>query len=170
MVRAIQFRHRQSRQRHVQGSGVLGSLAVGPILDRRGCLTTLLPVYLLAAFGIAAIGLVGSNFVLILLASCAAGVGVVTGQNVANAFAANFYPTYIRATGVGWALGIGRIGAIVGPIAGGIMLALHWTTAGIFVVGSIPALVAVIAILGLIHLEHRKRTLSSAAPPLSATH
>jgi AAHS family 4-hydroxybenzoate transporter-like MFS transporter len=153
----------------LQGSGVLGSLAVGPVLDRRGCLAVLLPVYLLAAIGIAGIGLVGTAFALILLASCVAGVGVVTGQNVANAFAANFYPTYIRATGVGWALGIGRIGAIVGPIVGGLMLALHWSPAGIFVVGSIPALIAVFAILGLMRLERTKEITPSAPQPLSAT-
>jgi AAHS family 4-hydroxybenzoate transporter-like MFS transporter len=154
----------------LQGSGVLGSLAVGPVLDRRGCLVVLLPLYLLSAIGIAAIGSVGTTFALILLASCAAGVGVVAGQNVANAFAAMFYPTYIRATGVGWALGIGRIGAIVGPTVGGIMLALHWSSAEIFGAGAIPSVIAALAILGLLRLERAKETVPPAQQPLSASH
>jgi MFS transporter, AAHS family, 4-hydroxybenzoate transporter len=40
---------------------------------------------------------------------------------------------------VGWALGIGRIGSIVGPIVGGIMLAMHWPLAAIFLAAAVPA-------------------------------
>jgi MFS transporter, AAHS family, 4-hydroxybenzoate transporter len=141
----------------LQGSGVIGSLAIGPFLDRRGCLAALLPLYILAAVGIAGIGSAGASFSLILLAACGAGVGIVTGQNVANAFAAMFYPTCIRATGVGWALGIGRIGAIVGPIVGGIMLALHFSRPAIFGFGAIPAVIAALAVFGLLKLEKAKK-------------
>jgi AAHS family 4-hydroxybenzoate transporter-like MFS transporter len=42
---------------------------------------------------------------------------------------------------VGWALGIGRIGSIVGPILGGIMLSLHLPLTTVFMVGAIPSLV-----------------------------
>ena len=38
------------------------------------------------------------------------------------AVAAKIYPTEIRATGVGWAIGLGRFGAVVGPYAGGILI------------------------------------------------
>jgi len=153
----------------LQGSGVIGSLAIGPLLDRRGCLLALLPLYVLAGVGIAAIGSVGTALGLIVLASCAAGFGIVAGQNIANAFAAIFYPTYIRATGVGWALGIGRIGAIVGPTVGGIMLSMHWSRAEIFAAGAIPCFVAVLAILGLIRLERGKQ-LAQGQQPLSVSH
>ncbi len=155
----------------LQGSGVLGSLAIGPILDRRGCLAALLPLYVLAAVGIAGIGSAGLAFPLILLTSCGAGVGIVTGQNVANAFAAIFYPTCIRATGVGWALGIGRIGAIVGPIVGGIMLALRFSRPVIFGIGAIPSLIAALAVFGLIWLGRTKEVAPPAARrPLSTSH
>lgn len=154
----------------LQGSGVIGSLAIGPFLDRRGCLAALLPLYLLAAVGIAGIGLAGVAFPLILLAACGAGIGIVSGQNVANAFAAIFYPTCIRATGVGWALGIGRIGAIAGPIVGGIMLALRFSRPEIFGFGAIPAAIAAFAVLGLLKLERTKKTTAApqAPKPLSA--
>jgi AAHS family 4-hydroxybenzoate transporter-like MFS transporter len=58
-----------------------------------------------------------------------------------------YYPTVIRSTGVGWALGIGRIGSIVGPIIGGIMLSLQWTPQQIFMSGAIPAVCAAVAVL-----------------------
>ena len=65
----------------------------------------------------------------------------------ANALAASFYPTYIRSTGVGWALGIGRIGSIVGPIFGGIMLSLHWPLTTVFLAAAIPSFIGSGAIL-----------------------
>ena len=46
-----------------------------------------------------------------------AGWCVVGGQPGLNALSASYYPTYLRATGVGAGLGVGRIGAIVGPVA-----------------------------------------------------
>jgi AAHS family 4-hydroxybenzoate transporter-like MFS transporter len=74
-----------------------------------------------------------------------AGFCVVGAQTGANALAATFYPTFIRSTGVGWALGIGRIGSIIGPTLGGMMLALQWHTPTIFLAGAVPVLIAAIA-------------------------
>ncbi len=139
-----------------QLSGVFACLVAAPQLDRRGPLSVLLPAYLLAALGIAALGSVGTAVGWLMLAACAAGGGIVGGQVTANAYAAAFYPTYIRATGVGWALGIGRVGAVVGPGVGGIMLALHWSRSSIFIASAVPALIAVLAVLALMRLERRK--------------
>ncbi len=70
---------------------------------------------------------------------------MIGGQIAANALAAGFYPTSLRATGVGWALGIGRVGSIVGPIVGGMLLTLKWSTASVFVAAAIVALCAALA-------------------------
>jgi AAHS family 4-hydroxybenzoate transporter-like MFS transporter len=48
----------------------------------------------------------------------------------------------MRSTGVGWALGIGRVGSIVGPLVGGMMLARHISTETLFLAAAIPAVVA----------------------------
>jgi AAHS family 4-hydroxybenzoate transporter-like MFS transporter len=40
--------------------------------------------------------------------------------------------TYLRSTGIGWGLGIGRAGAILGPVLGGIAMGLNWSTRDIF--------------------------------------
>jgi AAHS family 4-hydroxybenzoate transporter-like MFS transporter len=63
-----------------------------------------------------------------------------------NALAAEFYPTAVRSTGVGWALGIGRIGSIVGPVVGGLFIALGWSTDRIFVAAAVPAALAALAV------------------------
>jgi AAHS family 4-hydroxybenzoate transporter-like MFS transporter len=60
------------------------------------------------------IGVAGTSVAFLVAAVLGAGVCVVGGQTAANALTAGVYPTAVRATGVGWALGIGRIGSIVG--------------------------------------------------------
>ena len=66
--------------------------------------------------------------------------------------AARLYPTQIRATGVGWAIGLGRLGAIVGPVAGGILIGLGWSQATYFAVLAIPFLIGAAAI-GLLRAQ-----------------
>jgi MFS transporter, AAHS family, 4-hydroxybenzoate transporter len=66
-----------------------------------------------------------------------------------------FYPTAIRATGIGWALGVGRVGSIVGPSVGGLLLSLQWTPDRIFLAGAAPAMCAAAAILAANALPRR---------------
>jgi AAHS family 4-hydroxybenzoate transporter-like MFS transporter len=51
----------------------------------------------------------------------------------------------VRATGVGWALGVGRIGSIIGPSVGGILLSLKWNAGELFMTAALAALCAAIA-------------------------
>jgi AAHS family 4-hydroxybenzoate transporter-like MFS transporter len=67
---------------------------------------------------------------------------VVGGQSGANVLAAEFYPTGIRATGSGWAMGIGRAGSIVGPIVGGVLLSSQLGMRRVFWVAALPPLIA----------------------------
>ncbi|HLJ24382.1 MAG TPA: hypothetical protein VKT71_09770, partial [Candidatus Acidoferrales bacterium] len=53
----------------------------------------------------------------------------------------------------GWCLGVGRIGSIVGPMLGGVMLKLNWTPREILLAGSIPALCAAAATLASLRLK-----------------
>ena len=59
--------------------------------------------------------------------------------------AARLYATNIRATGVGWCIGIGRFGAIVGPGIGGVFIGLQWQQSTYFIVLSLPFLVGACA-------------------------
>jgi AAHS family 4-hydroxybenzoate transporter-like MFS transporter len=61
--------------------------------------------------------------------------------------AAQFYPTFIRSTGIGWALGIGRIGSIVGPLLAGVLLSNGWQPWQVLLAGAVPALFALGSIL-----------------------
>jgi AAHS family 4-hydroxybenzoate transporter-like MFS transporter len=128
-----------------QVGGTIAPFLLGWLIDRYGFFRIITVIYLLAAGAIALIGSVGSNLRLLMFAVFAAGFCVVGGQSSANALAASLYPTSMRSTGVGWALGIGRIGSIVGPLVGGVMLAQHWGTSALFLAGAIPALCAAAA-------------------------
>jgi len=66
------------------------------------------------------------------------------------ALAASFYPLTIRSTGVGWSMGLGRLGSFVGPLAVGALVAAGWLSGSIFAALGAPALLAAlgIALLG----------------------
>lgn len=64
-----------------------------------------------------------------------------------NALAADLYPTALRATGIGWALGVGRIGAILGPLAGGWLIAAGLEPGYLLAMAAAPVLVAGLAVI-----------------------
>jgi MFS transporter, AAHS family, 4-hydroxybenzoate transporter len=128
----------------LQVGGVVGTFALGSIIDRFS-FRALTLVYFVAVFAVGAIGQLGHSVILVTTAIFVAGFCIVGGQIAANALAAGFYPTSVRSTGIGWALGIGRVGSIVGPLAGGVLLTLKWTTAEVFMTAAIAALCAALA-------------------------
>src|SRR5262249_14299560 len=67
-----------------------------------------------------------------------------------NCLSGRIYPPHVRSTGAGWALGLGRVGAIVGPLLGGVLLGLGFPAKDIFVAAAIPvfAVTVLMAILG----------------------
>jgi AAHS family 4-hydroxybenzoate transporter-like MFS transporter len=132
----------------LQIGGVVGTVLLGSIIDRFSFRAVAL-VYFVAVFAIAAIGQLGHSIVLIGSAIFVAGFCVAGGQIASNALAAGFYPTSVRATGVGWALGIGRIGSIVGPLVGGVLLSLKWSAGEVFLAAAVAALCAALAAFSL---------------------
>ncbi len=78
-----------------------------------------------------------------------AGIGILGGQAGINALASSYYPTDLRATGVGAGLGIGRVGAIVGPLVGGRLLGLHWSNQQLFLAAAIPAAISFAVMISL---------------------
>ncbi len=128
-----------------QVGGVVGTLTLGFVFDRFRPFVTLAVVYLGAAALIMLIGVAGTHVGFLIAAVLGAGVCVVGGQTAANALTAGVYPTEVRATGVGWALGLGRVGSIVGPMVGAWLIALEWQTRPLFMVAAVPAVVAALA-------------------------
>jgi len=132
----------------LQVGGVVGTFALGSIIDRFS-FRALALVYFIAVFAVGAIGQLGHSAVLVTVAIFVAGFCIVGGQIAANALAAGYYPTSVRATGVGWALGVGRVGSIVGPLIGGVLLSLKWSAGDVFVAAAMAALCAALAAFSL---------------------
>jgi AAHS family 4-hydroxybenzoate transporter-like MFS transporter len=132
----------------LQVGGVVGTIALGSVIDRFS-FRALALVYFGATFAVGAIGQFGHSSLLVSIAIFAAGFCVVGGQIAANALTAGYYPTSVRATGIGWALGIGRIGSIIGPLVGGVLLAQKWSTSAVFMAAAAAALCAAVAALAL---------------------
>jgi AAHS family 4-hydroxybenzoate transporter-like MFS transporter len=135
----------------LQVGGVVGTFALGSIIDRFS-FRALALVYFMAVFAVGAIGQLGHSVVFVTMAIFAAGFCIVGGQIAANALAATYYPTAVRATGVGWALGIGRVGSIVGPLVGGALLSAKWSTGSVFLAAATAALCAAVAAFSLSRL------------------
>jgi len=130
----------------LQIGGVVGTFALGSVIDRFS-FRALALVYLGAVFAVAAIGQLGHAAIPVSIAIFAAGFCVVGGQIAANALTAGYYPTSVRATGVGWALGIGRVGSIIGPLVAGVLIDAKWSTGALFMAAAAAAACAALASL-----------------------
>ncbi|MET3132408.1 AAHS family 4-hydroxybenzoate transporter-like MFS transporter [Oxalobacteraceae bacterium GrIS 1.11] len=126
----------------LQVGGTIGTMLMGQMIDRSGFRRVLLPCFLLAALAIALIGRPDVSLAFLFACIAVAGFCIVGGQPAVNALAANYYPTALRSTGIGWSLGVGRIGSIAGPVLGGELLRLNWSNSAIFPLVAIPALVS----------------------------
>jgi AAHS family 4-hydroxybenzoate transporter-like MFS transporter len=144
--------------------GIAGSLLEGRLMTWLGA------IFLLAVeFGISTL-LIGSlaftvSLSLIMTITFVLGLTVQGAQAGLNALVAAFYPTAIRSTGVGWALGVGRIGSIVGPVLAGSLLSIGWHPRQIFLAGAIPALCAAISIMATGRFRGNTRAYSSELDP-----
>jgi MFS transporter, AAHS family, 4-hydroxybenzoate transporter len=151
----------------LQVGGVVATFALGNIIDRFS-FRALALLYFIAVFAVGAIGQVGHSVALVTTAIFVAGFCIVGGQIAANALAAGFYPTSVRASGIGWALGIGRVGSIVGPLVGGALMTMKWSTGAVFVAAAAAALCAALAAFSLSRLAGMGGTgKASADRPLS---
>jgi MFS transporter, AAHS family, 4-hydroxybenzoate transporter len=127
--------------------GMIGTLTQGHIMRGLGTRTALVGEFVLCMLLIPSLASAASSLALMLAIIFVLGICVQGAQAGLNALAAMFYPTAIRATGIGWALGVGRVGSIVGPSVGGWLLAMQWTPDRIFMAGMAPAICAAIAIV-----------------------
>ncbi|WP_080059505.1 MFS transporter [Spirosoma aerolatum] len=91
---------------------------------------------LMAIFGL----FMGSSLLLVLFGLL--GFGIQGGFVGLYAVAARLYPTEFRTTGVGWSIGIGRLGGIIGPAVGGVLIGMGLSMVTNFLIYAVPTIFA----------------------------
>jgi MFS transporter, AAHS family, 4-hydroxybenzoate transporter len=151
----------------VNFGGIFACFLEGPLINAGGSFLVLLIEFLLASAAMVGVAFFTRPFSVALGVAFVMGFLVIGTQAGLNALAAKFYPTPIRSTGVGWALGVGRIGSIVGPLAGGIMLGAGWKPKEIILSAAICGMLGFAAIW-LSKLVRGVATAYDSEPPLGS--
>jgi len=123
----------------------IGAILMGWVADRWGVGRSLILFFLIATISITSLGYT-TNMILLYMMVAIAGAATVGTQNLAHSYTSQFYPITMRSTALGWALAVGRIGGMLGPTLGGILLALHLTLKLNFLIFAIPGVIAALAI------------------------
>jgi MFS transporter, AAHS family, 4-hydroxybenzoate transporter len=134
--------------------GIIAAFVIGPAMDRIGAYGSLACLYLTGVVFVALAGMALEQPEWVLLgAAFWAGFCVSGGQKGVIALAALFYPAPVRSTGVGWALGVGRVGGIAGPTLIGMLLDWNFAAQSVFFAAAIPMLLAAaaVALMGVVY-------------------
>jgi len=129
---------------------MFGAIGGGWLADRFHIKYVLVSMYALAAVSITLLGYPVSTEVLFLLVGLA-GASTIGTQIVTYAYVGQFYPMAVRSTGIGWASGVGRSGAILAPIVIGTLVGMALPLQQNFIAIAIPAVIAAIAVAMINH-------------------
>lgn len=139
----------------------IGSMTLAPILKRPGALLAVSATCALFMVSLALMGHATASYPLLiaLIFVCGLGNGA---QGVTHALNVAVYPTLIRSTGVGWATGIGRLGSMIGPLLGGVLIAWKWDLVDILYAAAVPAGIAACATAAMFLLRSPRALLQVA--------
>lgn len=131
-----------------------GTVALARLSDS-GRLNLLISVFLLTAAGLLTVfGGVSMPMGLVLLTAFAIGVTLQGGFNGIYPLATCVYPVKVRSSGLGWAMGLGRSGAVLGPMLAGIMLSLHTPLIILFLTLAAALVIAAVSAASVRQISH----------------
>jgi len=120
---------------------VCASAISGFLVDRFGPYKTLVPGFILGGICLAAFGQATSSVALLAVASTLAGFFVGGTGTGLIALTAGLYPTTVRSTGIGWGMGMGRIGQVFGPLGAGFLVGWGTGPGGVFYAAAVPCFI-----------------------------
>lgn len=129
---------------------MLGAVGGGWLADRFHIKWVLFSMYVLAAVSITLLGYKMPTELLFVVVGLA-GASTIGTQIVTYAYAGQFYPMAVRSTGIGWASGVGRSGAILAPIVIGALVGMNLPLELNFMAIGVPAVIAAIAVAMINH-------------------
>jgi len=135
-----------------QVGAIIGTLGVGQLMDRLEPFRVVGCGFLVAAGAVLLMtqidGAMSVPLVLAIMLFCGI-CGGFGGTQSANALAGWYYPAFIRSTGLGWAIGMGRLGSIAGSLLGGVFLSLQWQPRTIFLAASAAHVIGATVVLAI---------------------
>ena len=123
---------------------IIGTLILGNLADKWGAKKVLVPMFLIAAVCLSLFG-IKNNMVILYLLIGLTGACTMGAQNISYSFVSQYYPSFMRSTAIGLASGVGRIGAIIGPLLGGFLVSLSLPVQLNFMSFAVPGIIAAIA-------------------------
>lgn len=129
----------------LQGGTIIGTIIIGKLADQFGSKKMLVPMYSIGAIALLLLGFKNNMFIISLLVAIT-GACTIGSQNIMNAYVSQYYPPFLRSTALGMASGIGRIGAILGPTIGGVLLSMTLPIQVNFLAFAVPGLLATAAL------------------------
>lgn len=136
----------------VNTGGGVGAITWGVLLDRFGGFRVMSGAGVAAAAALIVLGFGHTQPALLVVALIVAGACTMGAMPGLYAVIGSVYPTAIRSTGAGAVLGTGRIGSVLGPAAGGLLVGLKWSVPAIFLVVAVPGLLWAAAMWLMIRL------------------
>lgn len=136
--------------------GLAGNMLVLLIVGRFGIKPTLMITSLCAIASVIAVSCATMPSGLLLPLIGVIGAGLISGCVGQSALAVSLYPAGLRTIGVGWAAALGRIGSIVGPAVGGVLLAFNWSARDIILTVIPPTAAAMLALAAMVWVERRQ--------------
>jgi AAHS family 4-hydroxybenzoate transporter-like MFS transporter len=130
-----------------QVGGIAGSVALAWLVDRGHIVPALAGGYAMTGIAALLFAVLAPGFWAWTALFVAMGAGVSGAMFAIFALAAGFYPAQLRATGYGWAAAVGRLGAVLGPLAGGWVLAIGIAPADIMALLAVPALACALLVI-----------------------
>ena len=149
---------------------IFGCVVLGRLADRFKVALVLCCAYGCGALAIASLGLAGESGVLLCAVAFVVGAFSIGAQLCTVALIAAYYETFLRATGIGWSMGIGRVGAISGPVLGGLLLGIGMNASTLFVLAGAISLIAAACVFIVGHKVLSKRPLGGAEAAPQAAH
>lgn len=126
--------------------GVIGGIALGYYSNYFGLKRSIQTVMILCAISMLAFGLFTAHLSVLLFIAFFTGFLIFSSMIGLYALAPDIYHTEIRNTGMGWAIGVGRLGAICGPYLAGVLLNSGWSSSDCFFIFLIPLLISAFAV------------------------
>lgn len=130
-----------------QLGGPVGGIIVGALMDKLRAKWVIGVVYLIGCICLITQGIFGLSGLALGVIIFITGMCINGAQNGLQVYSPAYYPTEIRATGVSWMHGIGRIGAILSSSLGGLLMGAFPGQSAIFFILALPALLAAISIV-----------------------